>query len=206
MFISIFLSGFRGVTYVYRLYSRQSKARFKTPDLNHITMDENRKDWIQCSIMIEVLGKPKEYVSQVLSEIVVALKKTETVQVLNEKQAEPKPQETLFSSFVEVEMLVKDVPTMISIIFNYMPSSIEIIKPTELKFNLNDANHLFNDMSARLHEYDNTTKKLKITNMILVNKLKELSDQLAVSDLKKADAEMAEKKDEKDSEKDSEKK
>ena len=63
-----------------------------------------------------------------------------------------------------------------------MPSSVEILSPTELNMSLNDANMLFNNMAARLHSYDDFTKKLKIANILMSKKLREFKPDISEKD------------------------
>jgi len=140
---------------------------------------ESKKGWIHCVAIIEVLGKPADYLNEVVKQIVETIKKdTANIEILKDTYAEPKPVQNLFSSFVEIEFLVKNPNVLESLIFSYLPSSIEILDPPEMKISLNDANLLFNDFSARLHEYDAQAKKLKMMNVMLVEKLKELEAKM----------------------------
>ena len=51
--------------------------------------------------------------------------------------------------------------------FDFMPSSLEIVKPETLKFDATKMNNLLNDLAARLHYYDMIVKQLRVRNMIL---------------------------------------
>ena len=51
--------------------------------------------------------------------------------VLNEEIADAKEKEKLWTTFVDMEMVVKGIPKLISFCFDYMPSSVEITKPEE---------------------------------------------------------------------------
>ncbi len=139
---------------------------------------EGKERWIHCSIIIEVLGKPKEYLKEIMEGIVKNLKSNEHIELLKDKIADIHPVEKLFSSFVELEMLVENINVLQSLIFAYMPSSIEILNPQELKMSLNDANLFFNDLGARLHEYDNKLKKYKVLSIMLNEKIKKLEEQV----------------------------
>ena len=86
-----------------------------------------------------------------------------------------------------------------------MPSSVEILTPTEINMSLNDANQLFNNMAARLHTYDDFTQKLKIANILMTKKLREFKPDISQKDFDSEDF-AAPKKEEKAEKEDSEKK
>ena len=162
---------------------------------------EKTKGWIHCRAIIEVLGRPKEYVDEVVREVVQSIKKgADHIEVLKDTYAEPKPIEKLFSTFVEIEFLIKDMLTLESLMFSYMPSSLEILEPAELKISMQDANLFFNDLSARLHEYDGQAKRFKINTILLTEKLKEYEAKFG----KLEEAKKEEVKEEVDEEDDSE--
>ena len=161
----------------------------------------SKKGWIHCVAIIEVLGKPADYINEVVRGVVDAIKKdAEHIEILKDTYAEPKPVKSLFSTFVEIEFLIKNMNVLESLIFSYMPSSIEILDPPEMKISLNDANLLFNDFSARLHEYDTQAKKLKMTNILIMERIKELEAKLK-ADKKEPEKEEKEKENSSEEEK-----
>ena len=179
----------------------------ENPYRTNMVDKEKTKGWIHCRAIIEVLGRPKEYVDEVVRQVVDTLKKDSAhLEILKDTYAEPQAVEKLFSTFVEIEFLIKDMLTLESMIFSYMPSSLEILGPSDLGINLQDANLFFNDISARLHEYDGQAKRLKITNIMLSEKLKEYEakygklEEAKESSEKKVEAKKEDKED-KDSKK-----
>lgn len=135
-----------------------------------------KQGWIHSVIVIEVLGKPKEYLSEVMGEVADAIGKHPGVEIVERKIHEPKEANNLFSTFAELEVAVKDLKILSDIVFAYMPSHIEILAPAELKISLNDATQFINLLAAKLHGYDSITKRFKVENMILKKKLVELGE------------------------------
>ena len=78
------------------------------------------------------------------------------------KKLEDKP---LYSSFAELEIEFDILESVVGFCFDYMPSSIEILEPSELKLNAVNVSELFNELMARLHNNE----------MLLRNALAELS-------------------------------
>jgi len=139
-----------------------------------------KKGWLRVALVIEVLGRPADYVEQSLSLAVDALEKDKKAELL-EKKIHPTKQvkdtQNVFSTFAEIEILVQDVSRLMEIIFDYMPSSVEIIEPPNFSLKLEDANAVLNDLATKLHQYDMILKKSRIELSMLANKLKELMEK-----------------------------
>lgn len=135
--------------------------------------DKISQGWIHAIIVVEVLGKPPEHVSQVLEKAIEKLAQENDLEIVEKKFYEPHPVENIFSTFAEIEILFADIKKLIDIIFDYMPSSIEILEPQELKFKAVDATNFLNDLAARLHQYDALAKQLKVEKYIVEKKLEE---------------------------------
>ena len=122
---------------------------------------------IRCRTIIEVLGKPKEYVESSLKEYVEHIKKDHGLVVLNEEYSEIKEQENLWSKFVEIDLVIKGTAKLISFCFEYMPSSIEVMKPEHLIMTNHELSNFLNDLQARLHNVDMIVKQQKAENDFL---------------------------------------
>lgn len=122
---------------------------------------------IRCKTIIEVLGKPKEHVEGAIKEYVEHIKEDSELVVLNEYYSEVKEQGRLWSRFVELELVVKGTKKLIGFCFEYMPSSIEVIKPEHLIMTNPELSNFLNDLQARLHNVDMLVKQLKAENDFL---------------------------------------
>lgn len=127
---------------------------------------------IKARLIVEIVGKPKEHVDNTI--LLLGEKFAEgrkEVKILNKKVREPIQLEnsSFFSAFIEFEIEVKTLAVLVELIFDYLPSSVEIIEPTEItetNFNLNE---ILNDLAAKLHAYDLEVKKLR-AELILTKK------------------------------------
>ena len=128
---------------------------------------EREIDHIRFRAIIEILGRPKEHVEETLKKYIEKIKEDSDLIILKEDYAEAKQQETMWSTFVELELVVKGVQKMIGFCFDYMPSSIEILKPEQLTFNNRDMIVFLNDLQAKLHNVDMITKQLNAENNFL---------------------------------------
>ena len=125
--------------------------------------------YIYFSSIIEVLGKPKEHVEETIKVYVQKIKQNKNIKILREDYSKAKKvEEGLFSIFVEIEALAKDSAELVFFCFDYMPSSIEIIGPEELKYNKGDFSDFLNDLQARLHNVDMALKQYKARNTMLI--------------------------------------
>lgn len=131
--------------------------------------------WIRCSVMLEILGKPADYIDEIMRKVVSTMEGEANITVLDKKFNEPKEVENgLFSTFSELELLMKNMATAMEFILSYMPSHIEIIEPSEMKFGMLDANEFLNRFAGKVHQYDEVLKRTDIENVMLKNKIAEL--------------------------------
>lgn len=119
---------------------------------------------IRCRTIIEVLGKPKEHVENAIREYIEHIKQDSELVILNEDYSETKEQGNLWSKFVELELVIKGTKKLISFCFEYMPSSIEVLKPEQLIMPNPELSNFLNDLQARLHNVDMIVKQLKAEN------------------------------------------
>ena len=125
--------------------------------------EENK---VLARLIIEMIGKPADRVSRVLKEYVEKLK-TDGLKVVYEDYAKPAEIKGGFSVFVEFEAWFKDIISLVAFCFDAMPSSVDIVQPTNISFNAKEFSDLLNDMQAKLHNVDMAIKNLKAQNQRL---------------------------------------
>ena len=123
--------------------------------------------YIHSKVIIEILGKPKEYVESSIKKYVETIKQDKNIEILQEEFAPAEQQEDMWASFVELETLMVNIPTLIGFCFDYMPSSVEIIAPEELKLKNKEISNFLNDLQAKLHMLDMAVKQLRNENIFL---------------------------------------
>ncbi|MEM3405678.1 MAG: hypothetical protein QW117_01755 [Candidatus Pacearchaeota archaeon] len=141
-------------------------------------MEEQKLEVI---LILEILGKPPQYLIESLSKLIESISKENGVSLINKKIAEPKEidkEHNIFSSFAEIELSVKDVTTLIILIFNYMPSHVELISPSSIEIKNYDLNNFFNELTRRLHQYDEIAKISILEKNILINQLKQIQKNI----------------------------
>ena len=137
---------------------------------------------IRCKIIIEILGKPKEHVEKTLRMYIDKIKNDSDLIILKTEFADAKEKGELWATFAELEMVIKGVPKLIAFCFDYMPSSVEIIKPEEFSMKKSSIEDMLNDLQARLHQVDMIVKKQKNENEFLKHNLnKSVSNTILIS-------------------------
>src|SRR3989344_5644801 len=101
-------------------------------------------------VVIELAGFPKEHIEEVMKKIINKIKEGFEVSKL--------------------EIKFEDINTITVFCFEYMPSSIEIIEPEELRFKSTEVAGFLNDVLARLHEYDMVVKNLQAEKIVMKKK------------------------------------
>tara|TARA_Y100000031_G_C8136731_1_gene345613 strand:- start:93 stop:779 length:687 start_codon:yes stop_codon:yes gene_type:complete len=147
-------------------------------DLN----DYLEKGCLHIRVILEVLGasktmKSEDYVTDLLVKLVEKMKKESDTIFTKEHFSKPKKQTKLYATYAELELIVKDVPSLIALCFDYLPSSVEIMEPEKMALQSSDLSGFLNDLQARLHKMDAIVKQgaannknlLRNTNLLLRN-------------------------------------
>ena len=123
-----------------------------------------------------MLGAPKEHVEETMKKVIEKMKETATVRECNEFPAEKMEDKPLFSTFTEAEVEFKDIEKVVGFCFDFMPSSVEVIHPTELKMTGPNMNNFLNDILARLHQYDMVLKNVHAQNTLMKKEIENLQE------------------------------
>ena len=133
--------------------------------------------WFRCNVLIELVGKPKEHIEKTMQGYVEKIMKEEDMEVIESSIAELKEFETgakeegmvkdMWSTFSELDIMIKNMPALTQLCLNYMPASVEIIEPEKITYTREDLSIFFNDLQARLHQLDLIAKQMKSEAMFL---------------------------------------
>ncbi len=137
------------------------------------------EDKIQAIFILEILGKPAEHIKKTLTDIVKKLGEEKDVKVISKSVAEPKPfqvkekiSQELFTSFAEIEFET-NMQKLMLLVYGYMPSHIDIIKPEDLRVKNSDLNLFLNELTRRLHQYDELARAFIINQQVLAKQIQE---------------------------------
>ena len=99
-----------------------------------------QKGWIHSKMWFEVLAATKEAAEESLRNHIEKMKKLENCVVVKENFKEvievekPLPNvEKAYSKVAEVEILTKDIETLLNITIFFAPSAVEVLEPESLK-------------------------------------------------------------------------
>lgn len=132
------------------------------------------KEKITAILIIEVAGRPPEYLKNSLEIHVDKFKSLKGVELLNSRIHEPKlleEQKDIYTMFAEVEINTETLGRLIEVIFEFMPSSVTVVEPADLVLDTQEASMVLNDLAGRLHKYDDLAKIAKFH-------IKDLSERL----------------------------
>ena len=142
-----------------------SQLRDKTQFCSRVNdMDEIKekvqKGWIHSRMWFDVLAATKEVAEESLKNHIEKIKKLENCVVLREDLKEtievekPLPRvEKAYSKAAEIEVLTKDIETLLSITIFFAPSAVEVIEPESLKINAASIQTIMNTVADLLHRF-----------------------------------------------------
>jgi len=129
---------------------------------------------ITAIMIIEVAGRPPQYLIDSMKAHVDKLNHIKGVSLVRSRISEPavvESEKDLHTCFAEVEVQTDGLAKLMDLMFDFMPSSVEIIEPVDLQLNCQEATMFMNDLSGRLHKYDEVTKIMQMQMQQLAQKL-----------------------------------
>ncbi len=138
-----------------------------------MSSDETKR--INAVFVIEVLGRPPEHLVETLENIAKQIGEEKGIKIIGKKINEPvlmKEQKDFYTSFMEVEAEIEEIIFLAILMFKYMPAHVEILSPQNLTLSNSGFNDLFNELTRRLHGYEEIARILQTEKMILENQLK----------------------------------
>jgi len=139
-------------------------------ELREIHRKVEDEKMIHCKMIFEIAGKPEKFVNKTVTDQIKKIKE-ENVEVIKHQAHPAKKVEGVkdfWSTFAEVDFLAPNMMTIQGLIFDYMPSSLEILAPEDkIIDSVNNYTDILNDLIAKLHMYDNAFKHLQAENFVL---------------------------------------
>lgn len=126
------------------------------------------KGGVVSRVIVELQGSPKEHISKTLGlvENNISEKFTVIEKAVSDVE-ELEDHENIFSAFIEFEIAFETLDSFTNFCFDYTPSSVEILEPTEFSFDSNKMTDYLNDIVTKLHNTGNAVKQLSAHNQIL---------------------------------------
>ena len=132
---------------------------------------------INAMMIVEVIGKPPNHLNETLEKIIKEIGNEKDVVVVSKKINNPEPmknQKGFYMNFAEIEVEVKDIIKLVILMFKYMPAHIEIINPEAIVLTNNGWNDILNELTRRLHGYDEMARIVQVEKSILEKRLREV--------------------------------
>ena len=136
---------------------------------------------MKVQVILEVMGRPPENVTEALNKLVEKLGNDKSIRILEENTHPPKAipdSNDLHTAFSDLTLEIDTIEKYFAILFAYMPSHIEVIEPENLEFSNFDLNDLASKLVQRLHSYDAVTKRMIVERDLAIQKLKEIAPHL----------------------------
>jgi len=143
--------------------------------------DDRETKGIQAVLVLEMIGRPAEYIKESMNKVIEEMEKENGVQVTSKSVKEPvelKENKEFFTTFAEVEIEVEEIANLAILMFKYMPAHVEIIEPELIALTNNGWGDILSELTRRLHGYDEVARVLQYENAELQNKIKELNSHI----------------------------
>jgi len=140
---------------------------------------DNKATKITAMMIIEVMGRPKEHLVETLEKMSNDVGNEKNITLIEKKIAEPtlvKDQKDLYSSFIEIEVETTSTMDLFILIFKYSPAHIEIIEPESIVLTNHNLTEALNEVTRRLHKYDEIARVIQMEKQVLENKIKKLEE------------------------------
>ena len=112
-------------------------------------------------MIVEVAGRPAEHLKAALGEHIGVLNKVNDIEVHSIKISEPREienSEGMLTCFAEADFECDSFARLSETMFDFMPSSVEVIEPSRVNLSMAEATDLLNNISGRMHRYDELAK------------------------------------------------
>ncbi len=140
-------------------------------------METEETKGIGAVLILEVLGRPPEHLTETLGELIGKIDSEQGVKVISKKINEPvlmKDRKDFYTNFAEIEIEVEDILDLGRLMFKYMPSNIEIVSPELIVLTNNGWTDILSELVRKLHGYEEIARIIQIEKTVLENKLKEV--------------------------------
>jgi len=148
-------------------------------------------------IILDIIGKPAEHLTQSLEMIVGEIDKEKGITIIKKEIKEPIPfkeNKEFFTTFADIEVEIDDFLFLLVLLFKYMPAHIEIVHPEFISLSNNGWNDVLNELSRRLHGYDEIARVMQAEKNILIKKVEELAGKPIGEIFKKVETKQEAKK------------
>jgi CCR4-NOT transcriptional regulation complex NOT5 subunit len=127
---------------------------------NSEIQEKLKNGWIKSRLYIEVMATEKELTEQSLKEHVKKLKDVKDSIVLNERYEGVQEVKNLregikqaFSEVAQLEMLTRNIDTLLYIVIFYALSAVEVLEPKDLRMGIDQVQTIMNSVADLVHRF-----------------------------------------------------
>ncbi|HLD42934.1 MAG TPA: hypothetical protein VJB08_03020 [Candidatus Nanoarchaeia archaeon] len=132
-----------------------------------ILNEQLEKGCILARATLQIVGKPKEHIIDTMKQVIKQIKDDPKMKVFKGDLFKPVQQEQLWSTFAELEILFSDKAALTHFCFDYMPASLDVLRPENLSFKIRDYNEIMASLLERIHQMDMVLKNLSAENRLV---------------------------------------
>ena len=117
---------------------------------------------VRFTAILEVVGKPQAHIEKTAKDIMKQIENDQMFDIISSDahdSVEIEGTESLFTLFIEFDVLSDKYSRVYDFCFKYMPASIEVSDPETLKISASDSSGLVNDFVSKLHQVDGIIKQ-----------------------------------------------
>ncbi|MFW5746377.1 MAG: hypothetical protein ACOCWQ_02375 [Nanoarchaeota archaeon] len=130
--------------------------------------EKREEGYLTARVILELVGKPKEHITKTLKGYIKKIEEDERYILMDKTVKRPKKTEqSMYSVFAELQIMVKDLRTVFDFSMDYMPASIEVEHPEKITLDMHTASDIANDFVGKLHHVDLGVKGVAQKNRIL---------------------------------------
>ena len=144
---------------------------------------------IKALFIYEILGRPAEHIRISLEQLLDQIGENKGIEITSRKVHEPRAieedkkkklgvKEDVFSTFAEVEMDIEGIGLLFTLILNTLPSSIEIVEPSEIRMKNFDFSTSLSELASKLHKYDEVAKGMEMEKVQMINIMKDMDEKI----------------------------
>lgn len=137
---------------------------------------------LRALMIVEIAGRPAEHIKKALENHIKSMESKKDVEIVSQMLSDPNlidKEKNIFSCFAEVEVEVETLARLTELVFDFMPSSIELLEPDKVSLSSQEATMFLNDLAGRLHKYDEIAKIAQLRNKQMFDAFQKLQGQIA---------------------------
>ncbi len=118
-----------------------------------------KQGWIQAEMMFEVLAITEAAAKEALQNHIGKMESSGIGMIKKDFSSLEKVEKPIqgiesgFSQVCETEMLVKNLETLLHIVMEFGPASVEILKPERYQLNVGEAQNILNIVAEMMHRF-----------------------------------------------------